>query len=85
MNAMIEAGAARVHFKDQPAAKKKCCHLGGTALIPTGQFIGLRNAARLAADVLGVPTLLIARTDALSATLLTGDIDERDRPFLTAA
>jgi isocitrate lyase len=83
MKAMIEAGAAGVHFEDQLAAEKKCGHLGGKVLIPTGQFIRILNAARLAADVLDVPTLLIARTDARSATLLTSDIDERDRPFLT--
>jgi isocitrate lyase len=83
MKAMIEAGAAAVHFEDQLAAEKKCGHLGGKVLVPTGQFIRVLNAARLAADVLDVPTLLIARTDAMSATLLTSDIDERDRPFLT--
>ncbi len=83
MKAMIEAGAAGVHFEDQLAAEKKCGHLGGKVLVPTGQFIRILNAARLAADVLDVPTLLIARTDALNATLLTSDIDERDRPFLT--
>jgi len=83
MKAMIEAGAAGVHFEDQLAAEKKCGHLGGKVLVPTGAFIRILNAARLAADVLDVPTLLIARTDALNATLLTSDIDERDRPFLT--
>src|SRR5579859_3103859 len=83
MRAMIEAGAAGVHFEDQLAAEKKCGHLGGKVLIPTSQFIRTLAAARLAADVLDVPTLLIARTDALSATLLTSDVDERDLPFCT--
>jgi isocitrate lyase len=83
MKAMIEAGAAGVHFEDQLASEKKCGHLGGKVLVPTGQFIRTLAAARLAADVLGVPTLLVARTDALSATLLTSDVDERDRPFCT--
>ena len=80
---MIEAGAAGVHFEDQLAAEKKCGHLGGKVLVSTGQFLRMLTAARLAADVAGVPTVLIARTDALSATLLTTDVDERDRPFLT--
>ena len=83
MKAMIEAGAAGVHFEDQLASEKKCGHLGGKVLVPTAQFLRTLTAARLAADVLGVPTILIARTDALAATLLTSDIDERDRPFLT--
>ncbi len=83
MKAMIEAGAAGVHFEDQLAAEKKCGHLGGKVLVPTSQFIRTLTAARLAADVLDVPTILIARTDALNATLLTNDVDERDRPFLT--
>jgi isocitrate lyase len=83
MKAMIEAGAAGVHFEDQLSSEKKCGHLGGKVLVPTGQFIRTLLAARLAADVLDVPTLLIARTDALSATLLTSDVDERDREFLT--
>ncbi|AEB11964.1 isocitrate lyase [Marinithermus hydrothermalis] len=81
--AMIEAGAAGVHFEDQLAAEKKCGHLGGKVLVPTSQFIRTLQAARLAADVLGVPTVLIARTDALAATLITSDVDEYDRPFLT--
>jgi isocitrate lyase len=81
--AMIEAGAAGVHFEDQLAAEKKCGHLGGKVLVPTGQFVRTLAAARLAADVLDVPTVLIARTDADSATLLTSDVDERDRPFIT--
>jgi len=83
MKAMIEAGAAGVHFEDQLASEKKCGHLGGKVLVPTSQFIRILNAARLAADVLDVPTVLIARTDADSATLLTSDIDPYDRPFLT--
>jgi isocitrate lyase len=81
--AMIEAGAAGVHFEDQLAAEKKCGHLGGKVLVPTAQFVRTLAAARLAADVLDVPTVLIARTDADSATLLTSDVDERDRAFIT--
>lgn len=80
---MIEAGVAGIHFEDQLAAEKKCGHLGGKVLVPTSQFIRVLNAARLAADVLDVPTLVIARTDANSATLLTSDIDQRDHPFIT--
>jgi isocitrate lyase len=80
---MIEAGAAGVHFEDQLAAEKKCGHLGGKVLVPTAQFERTLIAARLAADVAGVPTILIARTDADSATLLTSDVDERDRPFIS--
>src|SRR5579875_3285720 len=83
MKAMIEAGAAGVHFEDQLASEKKCGHMGGKVLVPISQHIRTLNAARLAADVLGVPTLLIARTDALTATLVTSDIDPADRPFLT--
>jgi len=83
MRAMIEAGAAGVHFEDQLAAEKKCGHLGGKVLVPTSQFIRTLTAARLAADVLNVPTVLVARTDALSATLLTTDVDERDASFVT--
>src|SRR5437870_4866037 len=83
MRAMIEAGAAGVHYEDQLASEKKCGHLGGKVLVPTSHFVRTLNAARLAADVCGVPTLLIARTDANSATLLTSDVDERDAPFLT--
>src|SRR5438477_6709436 len=83
MKLMIECGAAAVHFEDQLASEKKCGHLGGKVLLPTSQFIRTLAAARLAADVCGVPTLLIARTDANSATLLTSDVDERDHPFLT--
>ena len=83
MRAMIEAGAAGVHYEDQLAAEKKCGHLGGKVLVPTAQFIRTLTAARLAADVAGVPTVLVARTDALSATLLTSDIDPTDQEFLT--
>jgi len=83
MKAMIEAGAAGVHFEDQLAAEKKCGHLGGKVLVPTSQFVRTLIAARLAADVLDVPTVLVARTDALSATLLTNDIDPIDREFTT--
>jgi isocitrate lyase len=83
MKSMIEAGAAGVHFEDQLASEKKCGHLGGKVLVPTAQFEKSLIAARLAADVAGVPTVLIARTDAESAKLLTSDIDERDRPFCT--
>jgi isocitrate lyase len=82
MKAMIDAGAAGVHFEDQLASEKKCGHMGGKVLIPTGHFIRTLTAARLAADVSNVPTLLIARTDADSAKLITSDIDERDRPFI---
>ena len=81
---MIEAGAAGVHYEDQLAAEKKCGHLGGKVLVPTSQHIRTLTAARLAADVLDVPTLLVARTDALSGTLLTTDVDPRDREFTTA-
>jgi isocitrate lyase len=81
--AMIAAGAAGIHFEDQLASEKKCGHLGGKVLVPTSQFIRTLRAARLAADVAGVPTILIARTDALAATLVTADVDERDRRFLT--
>jgi isocitrate lyase len=83
MRGMVEAGAAGVHFEDQLAAEKKCGHLGGKVLVPTSQFIRTLTAARLAADVLNVPTVLVARTDALSATLLTSDVDESDQPFVT--
>ncbi len=82
MKAMIEAGAAGVHFEDQLASAKKCGHLGGKVLVPTREFVQKLIAARLAADVLDVPTLLVARTDAHSANLLTSDIDPRDHPFL---
>jgi len=83
MKAMIAAGAAGVHWEDQLASEKKCGHLGGKVLIPTQQHIRTLNAARLAADVCGVPSVVIARTDALAADLITTDVDERDRPFLT--
>jgi isocitrate lyase len=83
MGSMIEAGAAGVHFEDQLASEKKCGHLGGKVLVPTEQFERTLTAARLAADVADTPTLLMARTDALSASMLTSDVDERDRRFLT--
>jgi len=83
MKAMIAAGAAGVHWEDQLASEKKCGHLGGKVLIPTAQHIRTLNAARLAADVCGVPSLVVARTDAQSANLITSDIDERDRRFVT--
>ena len=83
MKGMIAAGAAGVHWEDQLASEKKCGHLGGKVLIPTGQHIKTLNAARLAADVCGVPSLVIARTDAHAATLITSDIDERDKAFTT--
>jgi isocitrate lyase len=83
MKAMIEAGAAGVHFEDQLSSEKKCGHLGGKVLVPTNQFVRMLVAARLAADVCGVSTVLVARTDALSAKLLTSDADPADEPFLT--
>ena len=83
MKAYIEAGVAAVHFEDQLASEKKCGHMGGKVLIPTQQHIANLSAARLAADVMGVPTIILARTDAESAKLLTSDVDERDRPFIT--
>jgi isocitrate lyase len=83
MKSMIAAGAAGVHWEDQLASEKKCGHLGGKVLIPTGQHIKTLSAARLAADVCGVPSIVIARTDAQAATLLTSDVDERDQPFVT--
>jgi isocitrate lyase len=83
MKAMIEAGAAGVHFEDQLASEKKCGHLGGKVLVPISQHLRTLNAARLAADVEGVATVLLCRTDAQSAQLLTSDIDERDRPFIS--
>jgi isocitrate lyase len=85
MKQMIEAGAAGVHFEDQLSSAKKCGHMGGKVLVPTQEAINKLIAARLAADVCDVPTLLIARTDAEGATLLTSDVDERDRPFIDAA
>ena len=85
MRAMIEAGAAGVHFEDQLASEKKCGHLGGKVLVPTSEFVTKLVAARLAADVMGIPTLLVARTDADSASLLTSDVDARDRPFVDEA
>jgi isocitrate lyase len=83
MKAFIEAGAAGVHFEDQLSSEKKCGHLGGKVLIPTAQFLRMLAAARLAADVCGVPTVLVARTDALSATMITSEADPADEPFLT--
>jgi isocitrate lyase len=83
MKAYIEAGAAAVHFEDQLSSEKKCGHLGGKVLVPTSQFVRTLVAARLATDVLDVPTLVVARTDALSATLLTSDVDEADHEFCT--
>ena len=83
MRAMIHAGAAGVHFEDQLASEKKCGHLGGKVLVPISQHIRTLNAARLASDVEGVATVLLCRTDAHSAQLLTADVDERDRPFIT--
>jgi isocitrate lyase len=83
MKAMIDAGAAGVHFEDQLASVKKCGHMGGKVLVPTREAVEKLCAARLAADVMGVPTLLVARTDAEAADLLTSDIDENDRPFVT--
>src|SRR5438105_13253512 len=83
MKMMIEAGAAAVHFEDQLASEKQCGHLGGKVLVPTSAFIRTLTAARLAADVMSVPTILVARTDACSGNLLTSDVDERDREWLT--
>src|SRR6204780_2984880 len=83
MKNMIAAGAAGVHFEDQLASEKKCGHLGGKVLVPISQHIRTLNAARMAADVEGVPTLLLCRTDSHAAQLLTADVDERDRPFLS--
>jgi isocitrate lyase len=83
MGSMIAAGAAGVHWEDQLASEKKCGHMGGKVLVPTSQHIRTLNAARLAADVAGVSTLVIGRTDSLAANLVTSDVDERDRPFLT--
>lgn len=83
MKAMIEAGVAAVHFEDQLSSVKKCGHMGGKVLVPTSEAVNKLIAARLAADVLGVSTLIIARTDARGSSLITSDMDERDRPFLT--
>ncbi|MGH7750364.1 MAG: isocitrate lyase/phosphoenolpyruvate mutase family protein, partial [Candidatus Dormibacteria bacterium] len=85
MKQMIDAGAAGVHFEDQLSSAKKCGHMGGKVLVPTRDAINKLLAARLAADVCNVPTVLVARTDAEGATLLTSDVDERDRPFIDAA
>lgn len=83
MSSMIAAGAAGVHWEDQLASEKKCGHMGGKVLVPTAQHIRTLNAARLAADVAGVPSIIIARTDSLAANLITSDVDTRDRPFLS--
>ncbi|WP_010147693.1 isocitrate lyase [Serinicoccus profundi] len=83
MKSMIASGAAGVHWEDQLASEKKCGHLGGKVLIPTGQHVRTLNSARLAADVLGVPSVVVARTDALAADLLTSDVDEIDQEFIT--
>ncbi|NVM96397.1 isocitrate lyase [Arthrobacter wenxiniae] len=83
MKSMITSGAAGVHWEDQLASEKKCGHLGGKVLIPTAQHVRTLNAARLAADVAGVPSVIVARTDAEAATLITSDVDDRDKPFLT--
>lgn len=83
MKSMISAGAAGVHWEDQLASEKKCGHLGGKVLIPTSQHVRTLNAARLAADVAGVPSVIVARTDAEAATLITSDVDDRDKPFVT--
>ncbi|MCZ4497342.1 MAG: isocitrate lyase, partial [Thermoleophilia bacterium] len=83
MKAMVEAGAAAVHYEDQLASEKKCGHLGGKVLVPSQQFVNTLNSARLAADVLGVRSLIVARTDALGANLITSDVDERDQRFMT--
>ena len=83
MKSMIEAGAAGVHFEDQLSSEKKCGHMGGKVLIPTGQHIRTLNAARLAADVAGVPTMIVARTDVARRELLTSDVDPRDQAFIT--
>ncbi|WP_028281308.1 isocitrate lyase [Arthrobacter sp. H5] len=83
MKSMIQAGAAGVHWEDQLASEKKCGHLGGKVLIPTQQHVRTLNAARLAADVAGTPSVIVARTDAEAATLITSDVDERDQPFIT--
>jgi isocitrate lyase len=85
MKAMIDAGAAGVHFEDQLASVKKCGHMGGKVLVPTQEAVQKLTAARLAADVCGVPTVLLARTDANAAALITADVDERDKPFITGA
>src|SRR3546814_20392269 len=83
MKGMIEAGAAGVHFEDQLASVKKCGHMGGKVLVPTREAVEKLTAARLAADVMGVPTLIVARTDAEAADLLPSDVDANDRPFCT--
>src|SRR5437016_6084708 len=81
MKGLIEAGAAGVHFEDQLASEKKCGHMGGKVLVPTSHFLRTLKAARLAADIMDIPTIVVARTDADSAQLITSDCDDRDRPF----
>jgi isocitrate lyase len=83
MKAMIEAGAAGVHFEDQLASAKKCGHMGGKVLVPTSEAVAKLSAARLAADIMGTPTILVARTDAMAAALITSDVDEYDHEFIT--
>src|SRR3990172_10064685 len=83
MKNLIDAGASGVHFEDQLASVKKCGHMGGKVLVPTREAVEKLIAARLAADIMGAPTVLLARTDAEAADLVTADVDERDRPFLT--
>src|SRR5207245_8771753 len=83
MKAMIEAGASAIHFEEQLASAKKCGHMGGKVLVPVQEFIQKLIAARLAADIMNVPTILVARTDANSANLITSDIDPRDGEFIT--
>src|SRR3546814_6134519 len=83
MKGMAGGGAAGVHFEGQVASVKKCGHMGGKVLVPTREAVEKRTAARLAADVMGVPTLIVARTDAEAADLLTSDVDDNDRPFCT--
>ncbi len=83
MKGMIASGAAGVHWEDQLASEKKCGHMGGKVLIPTAQHCRTLNAARLAADTAGVPSIIVARTDALAADLITSDVDPVDQPFLT--
>jgi isocitrate lyase len=85
MKAMIEAGAAGVHFEDQLASAKKCGHMGGKVLVPTSEAVAKLSAARLAADIMGTPTVLVARTDAMAAALLTSDVDEYDHEFITGS
>ena len=83
MKAMIQAGASGVHFEDQLSSEKKCGHMGGKVLVPTQTMIRNLKSARLAADIMGVPLIILARTDANAAKLITNDVDENDKPFLT--